>query len=71
VCSSDLLYNHSPFENFSSQCLGSCDAYAVDIVHVPRTEEDDLEENQCETFRRGQLKHFIELDDKGNIVRIG
>ena len=64
------LYNQSSFGTFSSQCLGSCDAYVVDIVHVPRTEEDDLEDNQCEAFRRGQLKKFIELDDKGNIVRI-
>jgi len=64
------LYNQSSIETFSSQCLGSCDAYVVDIVHVPRTEEDDLEQNQCEAFRRRQLTHFIELDNKGNIVRI-
>jgi hypothetical protein len=69
VCAHSL-YNQSSFETFSSQCLGSCDAYAVDLVHVPRTAEDDLEENQCEAFRRGQLKSFIELDDKGDIVRI-
>jgi hypothetical protein len=64
------LYNKSLPETLSSQCLGSCDKYAVDIVHVPRTAEDDLEKNQCEAFRRGQLTHFIELDKDGNIVRI-
>ena len=64
------LYNSSAFEEFSSQCLGSCDAFVVDIVHVPRTAEDNLEENICEAFRRGQLKKFIELDKDGNIVRI-
>jgi len=55
---------------FSSQCLGSCDTYAVDIVHVPRTREDDKEANQCESIRTGQLSHFIELDKDGKIVRI-
>ncbi len=69
VCASKL-YKESSFENISSQCLGSCDIYVVDIVHVPRTEEDDKAENQCEAFRRGQLTHFIELDKDGKIVRI-
>lgn len=56
--------------NFSSQCLGVVDGYAVDIVHVPRTNEDDLEENQCEEYRNGEVKHFIELDSEGEVVRI-
>jgi hypothetical protein len=69
VCAVNL-YNQSSLGNFSSQCLGSCNNYAVDIVHVPRAEEDDLIGNQCESITRGQLNHFIELDDKGNIVRV-
>jgi len=54
----------------SSQCLGVCRGYAVDIVHVPRTSEDDLSENQCQAYRNGEAGHFIELDKEGNIVRI-
>jgi hypothetical protein len=70
-CSSEL-YNFGKvvYENFSSQCLGTCKNYAVDIVHTPRTEYDNLPENQCEDFRNGKVKHFIELDKDGNIVRI-
>jgi len=56
--------------NFSSQCLGSCGNYSIDIVHVPRRSEDDLVENQCEDYRTGKVKHFIELSKNGNIVRI-
>lgn len=53
------------------QCLGKClDKYAVDFVHVPRTAEDDLEENQCEIYRAGLVKSFVELDSSGKIVRI-
>ncbi len=55
---------------FNSQCLGTCKNYAVDIVHVPRIEEDNLVENQCEDFRNGNVKNFIELDENGNFVRI-
>ncbi|GBE19529.1 hypothetical protein BMS3Abin17_00253 [archaeon BMS3Abin17] len=55
---------------FSSQCLGSVGDYAVDIVHVPRNDEDNLVENQCEDFRSGKVTHFIELDKEGNIARI-
>lgn len=55
---------------FSSQCLGVCGDYAVDIVHVPRDSKDDLIENQCEDFRNEKVGHFIELAGDGGIVRI-
>ncbi len=55
---------------FSSQCLGSVLGYAVDIVHVPRSSEDNLAENKCEDYKNGEVSHFIELDKEGNIVRI-
>jgi hypothetical protein len=54
----------------NSQCLGVCGDYAVDIVHVPRTAEDNLIENQCEEYRNGNVNHFIELNKNGEIVRI-
>ena len=59
--------------NFESQCLGSVGdevKYAVDIVHVPRTSEDNKPENQCSDFRTGKVQHFIELDKEGNIFQI-
>ncbi len=59
---------------FNSQCLGVVgeggERYAVDIVHVPRTSEDNLEENQCEAYRTGEVKRFIELDKDGELVRV-
>ena len=55
---------------FSSQCLGVVGNYAVDIVHIPRSSEDNLVENQCEAYRNGDVTHFIELDKDGNIVKI-
>jgi len=57
----------------NSQCLGVVgeeEKYAVDIVHVPRTEEDNKIENQCAEFRSGEVSHFIELDKDGKVVRI-
>jgi hypothetical protein len=56
--------------NFSSQCLGNCYNYVVDISHNPRLEEDDLKENQCPDYLSGKLKHFIELDPEGRLIRI-
>jgi len=55
---------------FNSQCLGVVGDYAVDIVHVPRSEEDNLPENQCKEYREGKVPRFIELDKEGNIFRI-
>jgi hypothetical protein len=56
--------------NFSSQCLGKCGNYAVDIVHVPRNEEDNKGENQCVDYQLGIVTKFIELDKNGEVVRV-
>jgi hypothetical protein len=62
------------FDSFTgeinSQCLGTCQDYAVDIVHVPRSAEDNLNQNQCLEYVNGTVSHFIELDKNGDIVRI-
>ena len=70
LCANNLYQQNKSIINFSSQCLGICSDYAVDIVHIPRSEEDNLPENQCEAFRNGQVTHFIELDKDGEIVKI-
>jgi len=54
----------------NSQCLGTCQDYAVDIVHVPRSAEDNLNQNQCPEYVNRTVSHFIELDKNGDIVRI-
>ena len=55
---------------FNSQCLGTCGNYSIDIVNVPRKSEDNLPENQCADYKNKITNHFIELDKKGNIIRI-
>ncbi len=66
------LYQEKKSEGmqFSSQCLGTCGDYAVDVVHVPRSDEDNKVENQCQEYREGMVNHFIELDEDGSVVRI-
>ena len=66
------LYRQADAEgmNFSSQCLGICGDFVVDVVHNPRDESDDQVENQCEDYRSGNIGRFIELDQEGNIVKI-
>jgi hypothetical protein len=71
ICATDLYSKAKETTMLESQCLGNCGDYAVDIVSVPRTSEDDKEENQCSAFKTGEVKHFIELDKGGNVVRVG
>jgi len=71
LCAKGLYqYSKDNGVKFDSQCLGICGNYSVDIVHVPRTEEDNLTENQCTDYASGKTNHFIELDEDGNIVRL-
>jgi len=71
ACAGNLYQQKKAEEmQFNSQCLGKCGNYAVDIVHVPRNEEDNLQENQCVDYQLGIVTKFIELDKNGEIVRI-
>ena len=67
-CASDLFHNFTQEKN--SQCLGTCGDYAIDLVHVPRTSDDNLASNQCPSFLNKEVSHFLELDSNGEIVRI-
>lgn len=70
-CASELYAKEAvKGTEFTSQCLGTCRNYVIDIVHVPRASEDDISENQCSDFLNGKAKHFIELNSQGQIVRI-
>lgn len=72
-CASELYKNLAltAGSQFTSQCLGTCGDYAVDLVNVPRTNEDNLEKNQCGAYLNGSVKNFIELNNKnGEIVRV-
>ncbi len=71
TCALDLYEKAKLTTMFGSQCLGICGDYAVDMVNVPRTAEDDKPENQCADFREGKVHHFIEIYKEGSIVRIG
>jgi len=52
-------------------CLGKINNdWVVDVVHNPRQAIDNLPENQCADYREGKVKHFIELDLNGEVVRV-
>lgn len=59
--------------NFSNgPCLGIVAiGWVVDIAHNPRQKAiDDKPENQCSDYLSGSVSHFIELDTKGNLIKI-
>ena len=59
-------------EDFSNgPCLSEAllPDWVVDIAHNPRIPVDDLPQNQCQSFREGRVKHFVELDVNGNLIR--
>lgn len=54
----------------SGPCLGKiADDWVLDIAHDPRLPIDDEPENQCEDFGEGKVKHFIEMDPEGKLIR--
>ncbi|MBI3260957.1 hypothetical protein HYZ64_01120 [Candidatus Berkelbacteria bacterium] len=54
----------------SGPCLGRVfPNWAADVVHEPREQIDNLKENQCKDFIEGTVKHFVELDPQGKVIR--
>lgn len=52
-------------------CLGKiADDWVLDIAHLPRRESDNLPENQCEEYRSGQVRHFVEMTPKGEVITV-
>ncbi|MBM3308838.1 MAG: hypothetical protein FJY77_01160 [Candidatus Altiarchaeales archaeon] len=44
--------------------------WVCDIAHSPRIEADNLLENRCEAFARGEAHHFVELDAECNVIQV-
>lgn len=43
--------------------------WCVDVAHAPREEIDNLPQNQCQSWLAGRVRHFVELDPEGNVIR--
>lgn len=43
--------------------------WVADIAHSPRIKADDLPQNQCQAFREGRARHFVEMDPYGSVIR--
>lgn len=72
IVGAEELYNAIRIddERYEGDCLGTVGNYSVDMVHVPRTGEDNQAKNQCADYLNKVTPYFIELDKDGNIVRV-
>lgn len=75
VNQAQMLFREAKIQNrdlSSGPCLTNAlmPGWVADIVHNPRVEIDDLEENQCKAYISGEAKHFVELDLSGDIIRV-
>ena len=51
-------------------CLGEIALdWFCDVAHLPRQSVDDLPENQCQDFREGKAKHFVEVTPNCKLIR--
>ena len=52
-------------------CLSdeSIPGWCVDVAHDPREPVDGLPQNQCPAYRSGRVRHFVELDRQGSLIR--
>ena len=51
-------------------CLGViAPDWVVDVAHDPRQDVDDDPANQCAAYRTGEVRHFVELDPAGKLIR--
>ncbi|MBI5037597.1 MAG: hypothetical protein HZC01_02760 [Candidatus Kerfeldbacteria bacterium] len=43
--------------------------WVADVAHNPRQAIDDDPANQCSAYRDGTVRHFVEIDLAGNVIR--
>ena len=43
--------------------------WVCDVAHNPREAVDNLPENQCSAYREGRAQHFVEVDEKCNLIQ--
>jgi len=43
--------------------------WVCDVAHDPREPVDNLPENQCVAYRRGDMHHFVEVDPDCNFIK--
>lgn len=55
----------------SGPCLSNAlmPGWIADIVHHPREDVDNLDQNMCPAYKEGRAKHFVELDIEGNLIQ--
>ncbi len=46
------------------------DDWVCDVAHSPRQDVDNLPENQCREFREGRAHHFVEVNEKCELIRV-
>ena len=55
-------------------CLGNpiekLPNWVCDVAHLPRKDVDNKPENQCSVYREGKANHFVEVDEKCNVIRV-
>jgi len=58
-------------QDLNSECLDNeiLTGWVCDVAHLPRQQVDNLPENQCSAYRRGQAKHFIEVTPECEFIR--
>ncbi len=74
VAAAKFIYAGKAKEDLSSgPCLSEAipglTDWVVDIAHDPRQAIDDQPANQCQSFRDGKTRHFVELTPDGQLIR--
>lgn len=42
--------------------------WVCDVSHSPRQDVDNDPSNQCEAYKKGEASHFVEVDEKCNLI---
>lgn len=75
VAQAQYIYNQTKGQGVdfkNGPCLSNAliDGWVLDLAHHPREPIDNLPENQCKAYLEGSVKHFVEMDIKGSLLRV-
>lgn len=72
ICVNECLKLKNQSMELNSQCLLDPipnTELVCDVAHNPRTAEDDLKENQCDSWNNKTARHFVEVTPECDFIR--
>ena len=60
----------NPIDEPSAANAAELSDWVCDVAHMPRQPVDNIQSNQCSSFKQGKAHHFIEVNPECEVIKV-